>query len=551
MAPPPTLLSLPREIRDAIYEHYVTFDGGLVCDSEKLIASRLKENGISRKPADVSVADILRTRDDRPIDVNLVYTCKMIRDEMDGFALFLRFNTIHFSTVTSTDIRVLAARFDCCLHEIDLQRNCMLQHFAYALPESSHKEIKSRYPEFAPCLDILRGKGYVMCSGETEWWCGEVPSRFRRFAKETLEVAVLSPMVTEKLPDNGPGGVRSFREKAYKMPRQRLEVVSWSVEKWAIPFEDDIQGLGYPLYESGSFVRFIKRNGDRTKFRFSAAAAAIHFLQYLPATMRAKMRNIVLDEDHEAVAKPQCHALGLIPFCLENPLLRVERRVSLWNNVFLPDRRYSASENPEHRYQPGRRHAPWALDSKQITRNLSEWIVEALALGPAGMPASSFSLLLDGQPVPQQCAQIFQLIVQRDASWQAAWIESLDRGFLPEQSWVNRRGKLWEDLLYPERLHSVYPGYTFECLPQALRDITNNKSIVRCNFDVGEPLDVESIIHEHRSWTIQTWREEWAKHEPATWEPAAPLPGLRAILERNLVPKKARYRRGAYRDSTY
>ncbi|KAF6840977.1 hypothetical protein CMUS01_03750 [Colletotrichum musicola] len=520
MASPPTLLSLPREIRDNIYEHYVASDGGLVCDSEKLIASRLR-----------------RTQDDRPIDVELVYTCKMIREEMKGFGLFLRFNTIHFSTVTSTDLRVLATRFDGLMCNLDRGRADLLAVAGYGMSKRKHEKLNSKYPQFAPLLDAIREDHGKYWGGRRPGWpYGEAPSLFRTFTKEVLETVTLSPIGAERL---------KLRRDEY-FPGYLLRMVRCPVRHWTIPSEDDMQSLCTEVYESESFIKYIKRNGDRTKFRFSAAAAAIHFLQYLPATLRAQLRSIVLNEDHESVAKPQCHILGLIPFCQDNPLLRVERRVSLWNNAFLRDRRYD--KHPEHRYQPELRIRPWALDAGQITRNIGQWIVEALALGPAGMPPSSFTVLLDGQPVPQQCAQIFQLTIQRDASWQAAWIESLSRGILPELSWFDRRchtSGMWQTRV------CVYPGYKYECLPQALRDIAENKSIVRCNFDVSEPWDVEKIIHENRSWTLEKWAEEWAKHEPATWEPAAPLPGLRAILERNLVPKKPRYRRGLYRDSTY
>ncbi|KAF6783341.1 hypothetical protein CSOJ01_15915 [Colletotrichum sojae] len=513
MASPPTLLSLPREICDNIYEHYVTSD-------------------VFQKSADVSAADILRTQYDRPIDVELVYTCKITREEMKGFGLFLRFNTIHFSTGTSTDLRVLATRFDGLMCNLDRGRASLLAVAGYGMSKRPHEKLKSKYPQFAPLLDAIReAHGKYWGRRRPGWPYGEAPSLLRTFTKEVLETVARSPIGADAL-DHWettlffPVERLKLRRDEY-FPGYLLPMVRCRVRHWTIPSEDDMQSLCTEVYESESFIKHIKRNGDRTKFRFSAAAAAIHFLQYLPAMLRAQLRSIVLNEDHESIAKPQCHGLGLIPFRQDNPLLRVERRFGLWNNAFLRDRRYD--KHPEH-------------------RNIGQWIVETLALGPAGMPPSSFTMLLDGQPVPQQCAQIFQLTIQRDASWQAAWIESLSRGIMPELSWFDRRchtSGIWLTRV------CVYPGYKYECLPQALRDIADNKSIVRCNFNVGEPWDVEKIIHEHRSWILEEWAEEWAKHEPATWEPAAPLPGLRAILERNLVLKKPRYRRSLYRDSTY
>ncbi|KAF2023196.1 hypothetical protein EK21DRAFT_118982 [Setomelanomma holmii] len=60
---------------------------------------------------------------------------------------------------------------------------------------------------------------------------------------------------------------------------------------------------------------------------------AIRYLQSLSPEVRKQIRNVVLEEDRMSVAGPQGHAQGLIPLCLENPLLRVEQKVNLWENI--------------------------------------------------------------------------------------------------------------------------------------------------------------------------------------------------------------------------
>lgn len=55
----------------------------------------------------------------------------------------------------------------------------------------------------------------------------------------------------------------------------------------------------------------------------------------LAPSCRQQMRRLVFHEDHQSVAYPECHAKGLIPFCRENPALRVERQASLWRDIFL------------------------------------------------------------------------------------------------------------------------------------------------------------------------------------------------------------------------
>ncbi|KAK1676373.1 hypothetical protein BDP55DRAFT_768058 [Colletotrichum godetiae] len=127
------------------------------------------------------------------------------------------------------------------------------------------------------------------------------------------------------------------------------------------------------------------------------------------------IRSIILDEDREAVASPQCYALGLIPFCKQNPNLRIERCVSLWRNALQPD---SIFGTPSKKYKASA--ASHSFEDRQITNNVSQWVMEAITLAPAGMLSVSSPLDLDGQPVPDLCAKMFQKTVQRDVAWQAA-----------------------------------------------------------------------------------------------------------------------------------
>jgi hypothetical protein len=68
---------------------------------------------------------------------------------------------------------------------------------------------------------------------------------------------------------------------------------------------------------------------NRFIYRFSAAAVAIRFLRQ-NLKLRTHIRRIVLSEDREAVGFPESHGKWLVPFCLENTRLRIERRVNLW-----------------------------------------------------------------------------------------------------------------------------------------------------------------------------------------------------------------------------
>ncbi|KAK1843834.1 hypothetical protein CCHR01_13539 [Colletotrichum chrysophilum] len=186
-------------------------------------------------------------------------------------------------------------------------------------------------------------------------------------------------------------------------------------------------------------------------------------------------------------------------------------------------------EHPDERCwhnQIAARRTPCVLNSDQITANVATWITEALALEQEGMPLGSFSLLLDGSPCPDLCSRIFESIVQRDAAWQQAWTEAIERDILGHFTWFERKG---ESVLR----HGCW-GYMFERFPQSLIDIARGSSIVQCNFDIGSSWDVEAIVRKHIGWNRHKWEREWFNHTPQSWGPEPPLPQWRMLLEDNL-----------------
>jgi hypothetical protein len=232
-------------------------------------------------------------------------------------------------------------------------------------------------------------------------------------------------------------------------------------------------------------------------------------------------------EDRVSVAIPACHAKGLVPFCLENRDLRIERRVNLWRNLFL------GSRWAEHY---GHDLAAWVerdtafevdgLTEEDPTMPVAEWMVEAsLPILP-----DAISLFLDGDPTPEQIAEVFRNRVQKDAAWQKA----LDKAFVPGRSddenvFDRRCGQPWH----------------FERFPELLEAMCNNEpsSRVRCNFDPGSPWDearVDEIAAANRGRVEAVhWRHEWAisASESPDYLPAPPLPSWQDLLKENLLPE--------------
>ncbi|EXF76433.1 hypothetical protein CFIO01_11820 [Colletotrichum fioriniae PJ7] len=570
-----TFLSMPREVRDLVYQHYVVVDGGYVSASDGLLGGRLKR------------------ADGRPIDLNLMYACRLVADEMRHLAL--RSNTITFFTITSEKgvpssitsdggLRMRAARFDGLVGRSLDSRRQLLFHFVggYLLHQkctelgapsgplddndydgdnnldepsvSRHfnkrsaasarptaqallAELAEKHPRFRPVLERIQRHDWLARGilYDRHGPYGEAPSSYRELCRDLLQAASrLNP-----------------EDSLHLICSARTASCAARVREWDIPTAPDLKEMSSWIAEDKRLLSSIRHGSDGSVYRFSAAASAIRYLQSIPAAMRAQLRKIVLVEDYRSVAHPESHARGLIPFCRENPLLRVERRVNLWRNLFQVDKRwYTPHQQCEHQ----NRAATRALRSRDITSTVALWVTEALALGPAGMPAASFSLVLDGDPAPQLCARIFQTVVQRDAAWQRAWTESMDRGLVlvhPVLDWFERRG---EDAaragVHPvSGVYESYLGYFYEGFPEAMRDIARRGggSVVRCNFDAGEPWDAEKVVRCNKMWTPAQWNEGWLRHEQLFWETEAPLPEWPALLMENLIGSFAGRKKKSWR----
>ncbi|KAF6832951.1 hypothetical protein CPLU01_05900 [Colletotrichum plurivorum] len=568
---PPTLLSLPREIRDEIYKFYVSADGGYVFDTDCFSTGKLKR------------------ADGCAIDFSLQLTCKQLN--------------------------LLAARFKDFKERLDEIRHNLFQFSGHTITDAVYTELCDAFPHFTGVLDRLRAEGDPTNLPEANHSgpYGKAATVYREFFETALQAIFF----------RCPGGAEAIDrywtvEKTRGWGRGHISpalTIQCPAQDWCIPSEDDLASLSAWMGDNPDVTENIAEGYDLSKYRFSAAASAIRFLESMPTTSRAHLRSIILDEDYEAVAIPMGHGLGLIPFCIENPLLRVERRAALWRNVLQPCLN-SFEPTPHLRVQfaPTQGH-PWRLASAHITRNVSGWIAEALALEAAGMPPASFCLVLDAGPVPQLAADIFQRVVQRDAVWQSAWEEYLKRRegvglsslpaiftgsaaateaelrssasrselvtglgagldiqrrqapppldnnnpsssqyYVPYVTYAAtppvkptegfREGLMsWpvgrSDVAEAER----YRGFLYDDFHQALRNMASGNSVVHCTFDVGgEEWNLGDISEAQQDWTPRQWDKGWFTHDPPAWEMVPPLPTWRALLEEMVFPGRLRTR---------
>ncbi|EEU44580.1 uncharacterized protein NECHADRAFT_85259 [Fusarium vanettenii 77-13-4] len=234
----------------------------------------------------------------------------------------------------------------------------------------------------------------------------------------------------------------------------------------------------------------------REKIRFSAAATAIRFLQRLPASQRLQIRNLVLHEDHRSVGTPSTHAQGLAPFFKENPRLRVVRRVSVLGCIegSLGNPQKAAQRLQEQK--DGRSNPARVFDLLRFPWRLAEWLVDALAVTDVGIPAESFTFILEAGPHADFCTDIFQQAIHRDIAWDRAYKACINRGLI-----VCRPS---------QRLRRVVD----QGLEEAMEHLLNQTSFLRSDFNPGHPWNFENLVEETSHLDNLRWTNKWAFRQP-------------------------------------
>lgn len=442
-------LDLPRELRDQIYEEYVRVDGGYKFST---LHWKLQSERSPKHP------------------FALQRTCKLIHEEMEGLAL--RHNTITFSSANYWPQGISAGIWQkmMCTGPITIFDIQMIRMWAgkELINDNIRELIARQYPCFLPHLDWLRGPHPIDAStNEDDRYniynnLGERPSLFREYVW-----CVVNQLTDERRVDT-PWAIYS-EDDFDEIESDLYDMVDNATFDWDLPQITRLQAL--PFADGWS------------RYRYSAATYAISFLTRYPS---CPQRNIILDEHHASVVHPECHARGLIEFCSENPLLRIERRVNLVMTVlsrpvglpFVEIARMPASTlNP--------------------TTKISIWISEALDLPPA------ISLVFIGGQTPRNCNLIFESSVIPNARSRDALEEACARGIFSAPDLMTIR----------PTLDPFEVGSNGECfhkgVAKAIRKMVENKDSqegqIRCNFDPGSPWNVEDVIKERKYWSNEDW----------------------------------------------
>jgi hypothetical protein len=223
----------------------------------------------------------------------------------------------------------------------------------------------------------------------------------------------------------------------------------------------------------------------REKIMFSAAAAAIRFLGLLSNTQRTGIRTIILREDCPSVNKPSLHGNGLLPFLKENPCLRIQRRVNIVNTMEFYGSPHRAARYLVTSYDADRPHN--GLYDTLYTPELSQWLLDAIAVSKEDISAGSLTLLLESGPYNDFCTELFQQRVHRLIALSRAFYECLEGGLLKDLT-----GKQVKNLM-----HEFSLGDGFQ---EAMMQLVNQTSIVlHSDFNPGVPQSHQAIIDGTRA----------------------------------------------------
>ena len=520
----------------------------------------------------------------RRINLGLMYTCKSVAAEMHHLAL--RSNVLHFTTLDTEPRK--AARFDMFFSRVQVCRSETLRSLKartlrrYKTPEVDAK-LALRFPQFQSLLrqplehsscihpdfsvDFNISNDIMCCS-----W-GEARSVFRAFQGYMIELLTSGTDFLEALAnfydvpeeiddsyinnadhlDQDSQAWRDAQQEIFAKHEQLHGRESLSFlrsvpllsvpEPWTIPSKDEFAQmdkiLGQSLYEVRTSFNSYTANlacWERVRWRFSAAAVAIHFFKSITQSTCLGIRNVVLHEDRDSVAQPDCHALGLIPFCLQNPHLHIERRVNIWRSLLVGRFREGIHEfalkledlsgRDEGETLRWRTYNKYGLGA--ISRKCCRWITEASALSASGMPPGSFSLVLDGSTAPDQSSTVFE-VIKDDAAWQVA-----------NAQWFTDHSMFLDpmDLGSPSSL--AQPVYYSKVFPQAIKDIVERKSFIRCNFDTGNMVDANQILDRNRHVPGRRWIRNWFEHRFRNpIQSAPPLPPVLVDLAlEDLMPEE-------------
>lgn len=319
----------------------------------------------------------------------------------------------------------------------------------------------------------------------------------------TLELASSHPVFDDLLDEAFRTPLTPQGKPPPFVPGSQSALFAWKPQWWSIPSDED---LALEAYLTDPNIQ--DRMGDvdwleplaPVAWYFSAAAVAVDFLSRLRREQRMRIREkIIIREDMRGAAHPECHASGLIPCCIENPKLRIEVHMGVWNSLMPPI---------WLEYQFWDYDVPTGIGAHRFLRSFADWIGESLSLFSSGMPVGALRFILEGSE--KETLQVWTMI-KHAAGLQETLIQSVQ---------VQQHGEISLGIIRNEwnltcERDSLLKRFQLPCdLPvsfcEAIKQIVAGTSIIQFNGDPGGLWNSREMNMTRRYWSPQDFYNEWS-----------------------------------------
>ncbi|KAF5539902.1 hypothetical protein FMEXI_8760 [Fusarium mexicanum] len=480
-----SLLGLPLELRDQIYDYYFKADGGYISDGDKL----LQASG-------------------QAVQISLMLICRSIARETQHLPFTL--NTITFSTIYRPDWRIQAG----ALNQIARYHLFLLQGMVLRLGRLLTPDIyEEPSPEYSQYMPIVmeevrefiriydRDTHLPLEVRNMSAFCGA--RQFRDDARTTVGVASVRYRKDDSTVSLKRTRIYLLRQLADKHPTEFSQAIEdilpgWNdshsideffdlgFDSWAMPTRSEVRRMVDQL----QMTRYWHRadawyqlgfdlpgyNGPKYRYKrkywFSAAAQAIRFLKQLSQQQRLLISKLIVKEDRYAAAFPESHMIGMIPFCQENPKLHVEHYINLWRNMLVKG--------------DGIRIQGLMLDVESppgyIGAPIQPHQIESISIG------QTFTGFIIGCPDLNFATEAFSVSMKPYISWLTAHTDCIARG-----------------LIAPTNHHN-YPFPT-RTPAQGIAPVSERSAIIQCDFTLDQPWDWETIYNDSGASRISNLKD--------------------------------------------
>ncbi|RBR13362.1 uncharacterized protein FIESC28_08226 [Fusarium coffeatum] len=465
--PRASLLGLPSEFRNQIYQNYSTVDGGYVYDGD---TNKLVQPG------------------GKPIDISLRSACRSIALETQDFLFSL--NNIKFSTVYRKDWQKQAITPD-MYHSssVDLGK-----HMAAVKAEVEKCiAIDARCPEMRYTFGCLRSRDDIDdlratsgCNSNSYLLDQAVSQVLRAFAGRYPEEFAAAVDLGKPGWSSSHSALDFFDLTFPPWATPSLAEATALAEEWNLVKEGDDQ---IPNWYQKTYLDTAYR-GPIFKYRrrrhFSAASLAIRFLNQITKRQRLCIRHLIINEDRLSGPRPECHPLGLIPFCRENPKLYIDHRVNLWRSFIMRTCGHSPSpgqvahsaetvvDEEDEEFHMGSHQ----VFTSSVIQGFVDWlVVHTTEILDEGMSLASYTLTLDGDPDLNYSTEMFNTIMKPMIAGLTMNSDIVARGIFTAPD------------------HPDYPFMTRRSMTE-ITPVDKRSSVLQCNFTLDQPWSYKNIIKE-------------------------------------------------------